>query len=137
MFELWPCPFFVGDFANKVSLSLLGIICVNVIIREYSQSGFHYTWSICATKGGKGVCNYHISLGTIEIQIQAQYFPNIIRSVLLLEIVIAIMHTWIATPSSVRDFIFRWHTSFMLLCRLRQLILYSWFHLSLLNNGEK
>ena len=31
-------------------------------------------------------------------------------------------HTWIATPSSTLEFVFRWHTSYTLLCCLRRLI---------------
>ena len=39
--------------------------------------------------GSEGVCNYHIRLGAIKIQIQVQYLPNM-ESVHLLEMVIAI-----------------------------------------------
>ena len=39
--------------------------------------------------GSEGVCNYHVRLGAIKIQIQVQYLPNV-ESVRLLEMVIAI-----------------------------------------------
>ena len=38
------------------------------------------------------------------------------------------IHTWIATPSSAFEFVFRWHASYTLLCRLRRLIC-SWLKL--------
>ena len=53
--------------------------------------------------------SYHVRLGAIKIQIQpqySQYFPNNMESVRLLEMPIAIIHTRIAMPNSVHEFVF-------------------------------
>ena len=56
--------------------------------------------------GSEGVCNYHVRLGAIKIQIQVQYLPNM-ESVCPLEMVIAIyVYTRIPTPRSACKLVF-------------------------------